>query len=147
MMAPCWWAHGPNFWAPSPGAPCWWGCSDTSTGATRTLVIARHRHCIPGIMKNGCRHCITWVAWMDEDEHPDPGGGLEVACVDALRCWRTKDNHRPQTTSPHTPLRCPHGATLLPCATTRCYCGTTMPHDAPTTPKVASAVNVPPPPC
>ena len=49
-----------------------------------------------------------------------------------------------QATSPHTPSRCPHGATLLPCATGRCYCGTTMPHDAPTTPKVASVVNVPP---
>ena len=46
---------------------------------------------------------------------------------------------------PHMPLRCPHGATLLPCATARCYCGATMPHSAPTTLKVASAVNVPPP--
>ena len=39
--------------------------------------------------------------------------------------------------------RCPHGATLLPCATTRCYSGATVSHDAPTTPKVASVVNVP----
>ena len=54
---------------------------------------------------------------------------------------------RKTTTShiPHTPSRCPHGATLLPCATTRCYCGATMPNDAPTTLKVASVVNVPPP--
>ena len=51
---------------------------------------------------------------------------------------------QPQTTSPHMPSRCPHGATLLPCATARCYCGATMPHDTPITPKVASAVNVPP---
>ena len=51
---------------------------------------------------------------------------------------------QPQTTSPHMPSRCPHGATLLPCATVRCYCGTTMPHDTPTTPKVASVVNVTP---
>ena len=50
---------------------------------------------------------------------------------------------QPQTTSPHTPLRCPHGATLLPCATVRCYCGATVPHDTPTTLKVASVVNVP----
>ena len=49
-----------------------------------------------------------------------------------------------QTTSPHTPSRCPHGATLLPCATARCYCSATRPHDASTTLKVASVVNVPP---
>ena len=42
------------------------------------------------------------------------------------------------------PLRCPHGATLLPCATVRCYCSAIVPHDAPTTPKVASVINVPP---
>ena len=52
---------------------------------------------------------------------------------------------QPWATSPHMPLRCPHGATLLPCVTARCYCGTAMPHDVNTTPKVASAVNVPPP--
>ena len=51
---------------------------------------------------------------------------------------------QPQATSPNYPLRCPHGATLLSCATARCYCSTTMPHDAPTTPKVTSVVNVPP---
>ena len=51
---------------------------------------------------------------------------------------------QPKATSPPTPSRCPHGATLLPCATVRCYCSATMPHDVPTTPKVASAVNVPP---
>ena len=50
---------------------------------------------------------------------------------------------QPQTTSPHTRSRCPHGATSLPCATMRCYCSTTVPHDTPTTPKVASVVNVP----
>ena len=79
----------------------------------------------------------------DKDEHPDPGGGLKVARIDALRCRHAKDNHRPRP--PHMPSRCPHGATLLPCATARCYCSTTVPHDAPTTPRVASAVNVPPP--
>ena len=46
--------------------------------------------------------------------------------------------------SSHTPLRCPHGATLLPCATVRCYCGAAVPHDTSTMPKVASVVNVPP---
>ena len=52
---------------------------------------------------------------------------------------------QPRAMSAHTPLRCPHGATLLPCATVRCYCGAAMPHDISTTPKVASVVNVPPP--
>ena len=46
--------------------------------------------------------------------------------------------------SPHMPSRCPHGATLLPCTTMRCYCGTAASHDVSTTPKVASTVNVPP---
>ena len=44
-------------------------------------------------MKSGCRHCVAWAA---EDEHPDPRGGLEVARVEALRCQRVKDNHRPR---------------------------------------------------
>ena len=47
-------------------------------------------------------------------------------------------------TSPNTPSRCPHGATLLPCVTVRCYCGATTSHDISTTPKVASVVNIPP---
>ena len=51
---------------------------------------------------------------------------------------------QPQTSSPHMSSRCPHGATLLPCANVRCYYGATVPHDTPTTPIVASAVNVPP---
>ena len=46
--------------------------------------------------------------------------------------------------SPHTPLRCPHGATLLPCVTTRCYSSAAMSHNVCTTPKVASTVNIPP---
>ena len=46
--------------------------------------------------------------------------------------------------SPHTPSRCPHGATLPPCATARCYCGAIVSHNLSTTPKVASMVNVPP---
>ena len=46
--------------------------------------------------------------------------------------------------SPHMPSRCLHGATLLPCVTTRCYCSAATPHDVSTTPKVASVVNVPP---
>ena len=46
--------------------------------------------------------------------------------------------------SPHMPSRCPHGATLSPCVSTRCYCGTTTSHDLSTTPKVASTVNIPP---
>ena len=44
----------------------------------------------------------------------------------------------------HTPSRCPHGVTLLPCVTARCYCGATMSHNLGTTPKVASTVNIPP---
>ena len=51
---------------------------------------------------------------------------------------------QPWATSPHMPSRCPHGATLLPCATARCYCSTAVPHDISTMPKVASVVNVPP---
>ena len=143
---PCWWAHGLNFWDPGPGAPCWWGFSDTSTGATRTRLIAHHRHWVPGIM-NGCRHCVAWAASADKDKHPDPRGGLEAAHVDAVRCQHVTDSHRP------CPLTCPrdvhmeqlYSLVLLPCATVRCYCGDTMPHAAPTTPKVASVVNVPPP--
>ena len=46
--------------------------------------------------------------------------------------------------SPHTPSRCLHGVTLLPCATVRCYCSATTSHNISTTPKVASTVNVPP---
>ena len=46
---------------------------------------------------------------------------------------------------PHTPSRCPHGATLLPCVTVRCYCSMAASHDVSTTPKVASVVNVLPP--
>ena len=49
------------------------------------------------------------------------------------------------TPPPHMPLRCPHGATLLPCATVRCYCSAVVPNDNNTMPKVASVVNVPPP--
>ena len=59
-------------------------------------LIARYRHWVPGIMKSGCRHCIAWAVLADEDGHPDPGGGLEAARVDALRCWHVKDNHRPR---------------------------------------------------
>ena len=46
--------------------------------------------------------------------------------------------------SPHMPSRCPHGVTLLPCVTVRCYCGATASHNISTTPKVASMVNIPP---
>ena len=46
--------------------------------------------------------------------------------------------------SPHMPSRCPHGVTLLPCVTARCYCGAATSHDISTTPKVALAVNIPP---
>ena len=42
--------------------------------------------------------------------------------------------------SPHTPSRCLHGVTLLPCV--RCYCSAATSHDVSTTPKVASMVNV-----
>ena len=41
------------------------------------------------------------------------------------------------------PSRCPHGATLLPCVTTRCCCGAATSYDVSTTPKVASVVNIP----
>ena len=44
----------------------------------------------------------------------------------------------------HTPSRCPHGVTLLPCVTMRCYCSVATSHDVSTTPKVALAVNIPP---
>ena len=47
-------------------------------------------------MKSGCRHCITWAALVDKDKHPDPGGGLEVARINALKCRHAKDNHRPR---------------------------------------------------
>ena len=47
-------------------------------------------------MKSGCRHCVTWVASADEDEHPNPGGGLEAARINAFRCQHMKDNHRPR---------------------------------------------------
>ena len=50
---------------------------------------------------------------------------------------------QPRAMPPHTPLRCPHGATLHPCATVRCYCSAVMPNDVSTMPKVASAVNIP----
>ena len=42
------------------------------------------------------------------------------------------------------PSRCPHGVTLLPFVTARCYCGVATSHDISTTPKVALVVNVPP---
>ena len=51
---------------------------------------------------------------------------------------------QPRAMSPHMPSRCPQGATLLPCATAKCYCSPTMPHDVCTMPKVSSAVNIPP---
>ena len=112
----------PYFWAPNTGAPCRWGCSNTSTGAARTRLIACHRHWVPGIMKNGCRHCVAWAALADEYEHPGPGGGLEAARVDALRRWRTKDNHRPHPPThprdvhmeqPYS-LVLPQGVTVVP---------------------------------
>ena len=53
-----------------------------------------------------------------------------------------RDGHS-HATSPDMPLRCPHGATLLPCVTARCYCGATVSHNVCTTPKVASAINIP----
>ena len=46
-------------------------------------------------MKSGCRHCVTLAPSADKDKHPDPGGGLEAAHIDALRCQCAKDNHRP----------------------------------------------------
>ena len=99
-MVPCCWAHGPNFWALGPGTLYWQSCSNTSIGAMMMQLIARHRHWIPGIMKNGYRHCIAWAASMDEEEHHGPREGLEVARVDAPRCQHMKDNHRPHP--PHT---------------------------------------------
>ena len=51
---------------------------------------------------------------------------------------------QPWAMSPHMPSRCPHGATLLPCMTARCYCSAAVLHDISTMPKVASAVNVSP---
>ena len=74
-----------------------------------------------------------------KNEHPGPGGGPKVAHIIAPRCQLGMDIH-----VLHPPTRCPHGAALLPCVTARCYCSTATFHDVSTTPKVASAVNVPP---
>ena len=54
----------------------------------------------------------------------------------------TRDGHSCGP-SPHMPLRCHHGATSLPCTPSRCCCGVAVSHNVCTTPKVASAVNVP----
>ena len=45
---------------------------------------------------------------------------------------------------PKMPLRCHHGVPLPSCTTSRCYYGVATSHDVSTTPKVASAVNIPP---
>ena len=81
-----------------------------------------------------------WTALVGKDARPDHGGGPGVAHVN-VQCWRVRNNHG---LHPHMPSRCPHGATLLPCATVRCYCSAVMPNDVSTVPKVASAVSVPP---
>ena len=122
MTAPCWWACGQNFLALGPGAQCWRGCSDTSIGATMMQLIAHHRHLVPGIMKNGCRHCIVWAASVDENGHHSPVGGLKAAFFDAFRCWCMTDNHRPHLpTRPqdvhmrqHYSLFLPRGVTVVP---------------------------------
>ena len=77
-----------------------------------------------------------------EGEHLGPRGGPEVPRTVTPRHRLRMDSFMPHP--PHMPSRCPHGVTLLPCATTRCYCGTATSHNLGTTPKVASTVNVPP---
>ena len=52
-------------------------------------------------------------------------------------------NEHSRGLSPHTPPRCHHGATSPPCTSLRCCCSTAASHNVCTTPKVASAVNVP----
>ena len=120
-----------------------------------TMLAGLQRHIYRG--RNDAAHCPpqTLGSW-DHEEQVEA-----LRRVDGLsgrrrasRPWRRSrsGSHRhsqmpvcegqPQATYPHTPSRCPHGATLLPCATVRCYCGATVPHDAPTTPKVASVANV-----
>ena len=114
--------HGQNFLALGPGAQCWWGCSDTSIGATMTRLIVRHRHLVPGIMKNGCRHCVAWAASVDENGHHSPVGGLEAALFNAFRCQCMTDNHRLHLpTRPrdvhmrqHYSLFLPRGVTAVP---------------------------------
>ena len=71
------------------------GLQYTSIGATMMWLIACHRHLVPGIMKNGCRHCIVWAASVDENGHHSPVGGLKAALFDAFRCRCMTDNHRP----------------------------------------------------
>ena len=61
-------------------------------------------------------------------------------CRSQMWAWDGQ-SHAP---SPHMPSRYPHGATLPPCVTMRCYCSATASHDLSTTPKVASTVNTPP---
>ena len=54
----------------------------------------------------------------------------------------TRDGHS-RDLSPHTPLRCHHGVTSPPCTPLRSCCSVAASHNACTTPKVASVVNVP----
>ena len=115
MTVPCWWACGQNFLALGPGAQCLQGCSDTSIEAVMMQLIACHRHLVPRIMKNGCRHFIVWVASVDEDGHHGPIGGLKAPLINALRCQRMTDNHRPHPpTCPQDVYMGQHYSLVLP---------------------------------
>ena len=63
-------------------------------------------------------------------------------CCSQMPAQGTRDGHSCGP-SPHMPLRCHHGATSPPCTPSRCCCSMAISHNICTTPKVASAVNVP----
>ena len=145
MTAYCWWAHGWSFWVITLGAQCWLGYSETCTGAVMMWPIAHHRPQFLG--PSGAGRSTAPCGWPQlctkqvkasipvPEEVPK---WLASSLTDAGLGW-TFTGH-----IPHMPSRCPHGATLLPCATVRCYCSMATSHDISTTPKVASVVNVSP---
>ena len=122
-----------------------------------TVLAGLQQHIYRG--RNDAAHCPPQIlgSWDHEEwvEALHHVGGLSRQRRTS-QTWRRSwsGSHRcsqmptcegqPRATSPHMPSRCPHGATLLPCVTAKCYCGTTMPHDIHTTPNMASVVNIPP---
>ena len=124
-----------------------------------TVLAGLQQHIYRG--RNDAAHCLPQMlsSW-DHEEHVEAlhhvGGlssvrsGRRRASRSQRRCQSGSCHHSQTTardgqsraTSPHTPSRCPHGATLLPCLTVRCYCGMAASHDVSTTPKVASVVNI-----
>ena len=73
------------------------------------------------------------------DQHPSPRGGPKVAHIVTPRCRLGIDIHM----APHAFEMSPW-SDFTPCTTSRCYYGVATSHDISTTPKVASAVNIPP---